>query len=74
MGVCTPYMPFPTTDLLRTLVNGEDERMYMLWFQEPGVAEAVLDGQVELMFDVSCGAGSIRRRWPRWPWSTAPST
>ena len=57
VGVCTPYQPFPTTDLLRTLVNGEDERMYMLWFQEPGVAEAVLDDQVELMFDVIMRGG-----------------
>lgn len=57
VGVCTPYQPFPTTDLLRTLVNGEDERMYMLWFQEPGVAEAVLDGQVELMYDVVMRGG-----------------
>ena len=57
VGVCTPYQPFPTTDLLRTLVDGDDERMYMLWFQEPGVAEAVLDGQVELMFDMVMRGG-----------------
>lgn len=42
VGVCTPYMAFPTVATLRALF-GEDENMYMLWFQEPGVAEAFLD-------------------------------
>ncbi len=50
VGVCTPYLPFPTTDLLRALF-GEDERMYMLWFQEPGVAESVLDPRARMVFE-----------------------
>lgn len=49
VGVCTPYIPFPTTDLLRALF-GDDEKMYMLWFQEPGVAEGVLDRDPALLF------------------------
>ncbi len=49
VGVCTPYLPFPTTELLRSLF-GDDERMYMLWFQEPGVAEAVLDPRARTLF------------------------
>jgi pimeloyl-ACP methyl ester carboxylesterase len=48
-GVCTPYIPFPTTALLRSMFP-DDERMYMLWFQKPGVAEAVLDPDPELVF------------------------
>ena len=49
-GVCTPYMPFPTTDLLRQLFP-DPEKMYMLWFQEPGVAEGRLNEQVDLVFE-----------------------
>lgn len=49
VGVCTPYIPFPTTALLRSLFP-DDEKMYMLWFQEPGVAEKVLDRDPELLF------------------------
>ncbi|KAA0235790.1 MAG: Epoxide hydrolase A [Acidimicrobiales bacterium] len=51
VGVCTPYQPFPTTQLLRTLVGGDDQKLYILWFQEPGVAEGVMDQQVSLLFD-----------------------
>lgn len=49
VGVCTPYLPFPTTEVLRSLF-GDDEAMYMLWFQERGVAEAVLDPRAEAVF------------------------
>jgi pimeloyl-ACP methyl ester carboxylesterase len=56
-GVCTPYMPFPTTGLLRQLFPDPD-KMYMLWFQEPGVAEAVLDAHVEEVFSKLFVAGS----------------
>lgn len=51
IGVCTPYMPFPQTSFMRTLVNGKDERMYILWFQEPGRAEKVMDSKARLIFD-----------------------
>ena len=51
IGVCTPYMPFPQTSFLRTLAGGKDERMYILWFQQPGVAEAVMDSRARLIFD-----------------------
>lgn len=50
IGVNTPYMPFPTTRVLRTLV-GDDDALYILWFQTPGVAEAVLDAQPGLCFE-----------------------
>jgi pimeloyl-ACP methyl ester carboxylesterase len=48
-GVCTPYIPFPTTELLRSLFP-DDEKMYMLWFQQPGLAESVLDRDPRLLF------------------------
>lgn len=50
VGICTPNLPFPGTDFLRMLVNGKIERQYMLWFQEPGVAEAQLDSRAALLF------------------------
>jgi pimeloyl-ACP methyl ester carboxylesterase len=51
IGVCTPYMAMPQTSFMRTLVNGKDERFYILWFQEPGRAESVMDPQARLIFD-----------------------
>jgi pimeloyl-ACP methyl ester carboxylesterase len=54
VGVNTPYLPrapMPPTTLLRAMVGGQDEKMYMLWFQKPGVAEAVLDRDPELLFE-----------------------
>ncbi|MFI5044365.1 MAG: alpha/beta fold hydrolase [Acidimicrobiales bacterium] len=50
-GVCTPYTPFPGTDVLRMLAGGDDDALYMLWFQEPGVAEAVIDRTPRLLFE-----------------------
>lgn len=49
-GICTPYTPFPGTDFLRSMF-GEDDRMYMLWFQEPGVAESFMDTRVRQIFE-----------------------
>jgi pimeloyl-ACP methyl ester carboxylesterase len=51
IGVNTPYVAFPGTDMLR-LVFTDPEKMYMLWFQEPGVAETVMDAQVRECFDL----------------------
>lgn len=51
VGVCTPYTPFPTTGFLRAMFGEDPEAMYMLWFQEPGVAEAVLDPRARLVFE-----------------------
>jgi pimeloyl-ACP methyl ester carboxylesterase len=50
IGVNTPYMPFPTTDVLRQIYR-DDEALYILWFQQPGVAEAVLDRHPRLVFE-----------------------
>ncbi len=55
IGVNTPYTPRspqPPTSMMRLLVGGRDERMYILWFQQPGVAEAALDPQPDRVFDV----------------------
>lgn len=50
IGVNTPYVPFPGTAQLRAAF-GSDERLYILWFQEPGVAEGVLDAQPREVFE-----------------------
>ena len=36
---------------MRAMVNGKDERMYIVWFQEPGRAESVMDSKARLIFD-----------------------
>ncbi len=54
IGVNTPYTPrtpMRPTEMMKLLVNGDVEKMYVLWFQEPGVAEGVLDAQAELVFE-----------------------
>ncbi len=50
IGVNTPYIPFPTTDVLRAAFP-DDEKLYILWFQKPGVAEGVLDRNPRLVFE-----------------------
>jgi pimeloyl-ACP methyl ester carboxylesterase len=50
IGVNTPYVPFPTTDVLRAAFP-DDEKLYILWFQKPGVAESVLDRNPRLCFE-----------------------
>jgi pimeloyl-ACP methyl ester carboxylesterase len=51
VGVCTPYTPFPTTSFLRAMFGENPEDMYILWFQQPGVAESYLDPRARLVFD-----------------------
>lgn len=51
IGVNTPYALFPGTDLLR-LAFPDPDKLYLLWFQEPGIAEGVMDGQVRACFDL----------------------
>ncbi len=50
IGVNTPYIHFPTTDFLRQAYPDE-EKLYILWFQTPGVAEGVLDRHPRLVFE-----------------------
>ena len=50
IGVNTPYALFPGTDLLR-LAFPDPDKLYLLWFQEPGVAEGVMDSQVRACFE-----------------------
>lgn len=47
----TPRTPMAPTALMRALVGGQDEKLYILWFQQPGVAEAVLDRDPALVFE-----------------------
>lgn len=51
VGVCTPYTPFPTTELLKVLFGPDPEGLYMLWFQDPGVAEAKMDPLARMTFE-----------------------
>lgn len=51
IGVCTPYIAFPGLTQMRAMVNGKDERIYILWFQEPGKAEAVMNPKARVIFD-----------------------
>jgi pimeloyl-ACP methyl ester carboxylesterase len=51
-GVCTPYVAMPPTQLMRATLGVPDENIYILWFQEPGVAEGVLDSQARRLFEV----------------------
>jgi pimeloyl-ACP methyl ester carboxylesterase len=50
IGVNTPYIPFPSTPLLRRRVTS-DEQLYILWFQKPGVAERALDAHPRAVFE-----------------------
>jgi len=54
IGVNTPYLarpPVPPTEIMARMVGGEVERLYILWFQQPGIAEAVLDREPRLVFE-----------------------
>jgi pimeloyl-ACP methyl ester carboxylesterase len=54
IGVNTPYLPrspVPPLQLFRAFVGGRIERHYIAWFQEPGVAESVLDTRARLVFE-----------------------
>jgi pimeloyl-ACP methyl ester carboxylesterase len=54
IGVNTPYLarpPIPPTQAMSMMSGGDPEKIYILWFQEPGVAEAVLDREPGLMFE-----------------------
>ncbi len=54
IGVNTPYShrpPEPPTAVMRKMVGGRDEKMYILWFQEPGVADPVLAATTRAVFE-----------------------
>jgi len=54
VGINAPFLPrgpVAPTQLMRALVGGQDEKMYILWFQRRGVAEAVMNARVRLVFE-----------------------
>lgn len=54
VGVNTPYLhrpPAPPMQILRKRLNGDDERLYLLWFQRPGEADALLGANTRLVFE-----------------------
>ena len=59
IGVNTPYISFPSTQILRGLFR-KDEQLYILWFQKPGVAEAVLDENTRVVFEKLMRRGVAR--------------
>ena len=67
IGVNTPYMAFPTTEQLRAVFK-DDEKLYILWFQKPGIAEGVLDKnpRLENLLLDDFFAAAIRKAEPSW--------
>jgi pimeloyl-ACP methyl ester carboxylesterase len=70
IGVNTPNVQMPSTSLMRLAVP-DDEKLYILWFQKPGVAEAVLDANPRLVFEklmrgrIEPDAGTLAERASR---------
>lgn len=50
IGVNTPNFPFPTTKFYRTLFQDDDD-LYILWFQKPGIAEEFMDKRSRMIFE-----------------------
>jgi pimeloyl-ACP methyl ester carboxylesterase len=53
IGVNTPYLPRgsePPTAVMRRMVGGQDEKLYILWFQERGVADPMLAANTRAVF------------------------
>jgi len=78
IGVNTPYLarpPIPPTQAMSMMSGGDPEKIYILWFQEPGVAEAVLDREPGLMFSRCSTTRSLptTRRPSRSPATAAAS-
>ena len=54
IGVNTPYLargPIAPTKMLAAAAGDHPEKIYILWFQEPGVAEGVLDTNPRIAFE-----------------------
>lgn len=54
IGVNTPYMArgqISPSEMLGLVAGGAPEKIYILWFQDPGVAESVLDANPSLVFE-----------------------
>jgi pimeloyl-ACP methyl ester carboxylesterase len=54
VGVNTPNLPrapIAPIGLMRQMVGGQDEKMYIVWFQKPGVADPVLAANVRGVFE-----------------------
>lgn len=47
IGVNTPFQPRPATDPIETLMAAFGPDMYMLWFQQPGIADRAFDADPE---------------------------
>ena len=56
IGVNTPYAAFPSIAMLRAVFPDPD-KLYILWFQKPGVAEPVLEANTRAIFEKMMTAG-----------------
>ena len=66
VGVCTPYIPFPSVALHTATVNGEIERQYVSWFQLPDVAEKHMDQHVRtIMSRIMRTSAPLRKVYER---------
>jgi len=45
-AACTPYIPFPSVATHLEIVQGDIDRQYVAWFQQPDIAEAYMDKHV----------------------------
>ena len=55
VGVNTPYTertPIAPTQAMRFMAGDDPDSIYILWFQEPGVAEAQMDRHCDRLFDM----------------------
>jgi pimeloyl-ACP methyl ester carboxylesterase len=59
VGVCTPYIPFPSIAKHIALVDGDIERQYVAWFQQDHVPETYMDQHV-----VAIMGNTMRRSVP----------
>ncbi len=60
IGLNTPFMPRGPIDPIAGFRAAFGEDMYIVWFQEPGVAEAVLDPQPEKLISLLMRRAGMR--------------
>lgn len=57
-AACTPYIPFPSVALHTELVKGDIDRQYVAWFQQPGIAESIMDQHVHTIVSKMMRSGA----------------
>jgi pimeloyl-ACP methyl ester carboxylesterase len=60
VGVNTPALsrtPLPPLQMMRVLAGGDDDKIYILWFQQPGTADELLARNARILFEKLMSAG-----------------